>query len=108
MSRSVALLALLACLALPLLTSAEDKLPDPPSKQAPKFDKPRLDLYGEPLPPGALARLGTIRFRSEGENFLLRFAPDGKTLTSVGTDALHVWDVGTGKEIRRGMKHPAE
>ena len=34
------------------------------------------DLYGDPLPPGALARLGTIRLHVCGK--VLAFAPDEK------------------------------
>jgi RNA polymerase sigma factor (sigma-70 family) len=66
----------------------------------------RLDLHGDPLPPGARARLGTIRFRlPEDNNFTgplaLTFSPDGKELYTVVDGALGVWESGTGRPIRR-------
>src|SRR5947208_2758487 len=43
----------------------------------------RTDRYGDPLPPGAIARLGSIRWRVDGEQTSVRYAPDGKTLLVV-------------------------
>jgi RNA polymerase sigma factor (sigma-70 family) len=61
-------------------------------KQAP------TDRHGDPLPPGALARLGTARFRHRYAQ--VAFAPDGKTLLSAGDDqAVRIWDVKTGKQV---------
>jgi WD40 repeat protein len=59
----------------------------------------RTDLYGDPLPPGAIARLGTVRWRSEGEFVRMAFAPDGKHLVT-GFCALSVWDLATGRVVR--------
>src|SRR5262249_36879885 len=70
---------------------------------APSADRPaaRTDLQGDPLPPGALARLGTIRFRHPGYAALgLAFSSDGKTLLSVRHDGLRVWDAGSGRPLR--------
>lgn len=63
---------------------------------------PRVDQYGDPLPAGALARIGTARFRTDETVTGVRFSPDGKTLASFGYDAVVLWDSRTGKELRRG------
>lgn len=60
----------------------------------------RKDCYGDDLPPGALARLGTVRFRQGNGIEALDLSPDGRTLITVGgNNQLHMWDVATGKEI---------
>jgi RNA polymerase sigma factor (sigma-70 family) len=60
------------------------------------------DRHGDPLPQGALARLGTMRFRLGNGVYHMALAPDGKTAVSVGGNAwTQFWDVATGREIRR-------
>ncbi len=64
---------------------------------------PALDAHGDPLPPGALLRMGTQRLRHGGALKSLAWSPDGQTLAvgSGGLDfAVRLWDVATGKEIR--------
>jgi WD40 repeat protein len=61
----------------------------------------RTDLYGDPLPPGAVARLGTIRLR-HADGRAVTFSEDGKRLISCGIGGeVRVWDVATGKLVRR-------
>ncbi len=66
--------------------------------------EPRRDRHGDPLPPGAVARLGTRRFRVDAyEVDHLAFAPDGKTIAVVsskaeGPNALCLIDATTGKQ----------
>src|SRR5882672_9886196 len=61
---------------------------------------PRLDAYGDPLPEGALLRIGTARLRPGATVASMAFTPDGKKLvTATCTSGVHVWDVATGKEL---------
>ena len=61
----------------------------------------RFDQLGDPLPPGAVARLGSSRLRHAGQVYSLAFAPDGKTLASGGADRMvRLWETATGKELR--------
>ena len=59
------------------------------------------DLYGDPLPTGAVARMGSARFRHKNNIWGVAFAPDGKTLSTVGVDGLRLWETATGRQIRR-------
>jgi WD40 repeat protein len=62
--------------------------------------KPAVDHLGDPLPAGAVARLGTRRLRF-GSPTRMAFSPDGKTLGfATYSDALLI-DPRTGKEMRR-------
>ena len=52
------------------------------------------DLYGDLLPAGALARLGTSRFRRDALGLAgLAFLPDGRTIITADQDyAVQLWD----------------
>jgi RNA polymerase sigma factor (sigma-70 family) len=66
------------------------------------------DRLGDPLPPGAIGRLGTTRLRHGPMVQAVAFAPDGKTLASPGLrkdNAVILWDAATGKEVRRFIGH---
>jgi WD40 repeat protein len=61
-----------------------------------------IDPKSDPLPPGAIGRMGTQRFRHGSRILALAFSVDGQTLAAGGgDDALRLWDVTTGKERGR-------
>jgi RNA polymerase sigma factor (sigma-70 family) len=56
----------------------------------------RKDLHGDPLPPGALARLGTVRLRAPDSH--LAVTADGKEIVAVGSDlSVRRFDARTGE-----------
>ena len=60
----------------------------------------RTDLYGDPLPPGAIARMGSLRWRLPPGGGLT-FTPDGKALAAQEDDGtIHLWDMNDGRELR--------
>lgn len=67
---------------------------------------PAADRYGDPLPEGAVARLGFVRRGSSvplniADGPLAAFAPDGKRFASVCHDRVYLWDVATGRVKHR-------
>src|SRR5437867_4341936 len=60
------------------------------------------DQPGDALPPGAVARLGTTRWRHGGTVLLASLLPDGKTVVTVSEDrTVRLWEFPSGKELRR-------
>jgi RNA polymerase sigma factor (sigma-70 family) len=79
----------------------------PQAKAAPESKKPaaprvRTDRHGDPLPDGALARLGTVRWRHGFFVQALAYSPNGKMIAAVGAGrAITLWDAASGKEIHQ-------
>lgn len=66
-------------------------------------DPPAVDRYGDPLPPGALARLGTTRRRPMASELAFR---DNRTFITCGPGrTLRFWDVDTG-EVKKTRQLP--
>jgi WD40 repeat protein len=75
--------------------------------------QPKVDALGDPLPPGAVARLGTLRFKHPStpelhHNILLptiitsvHYSADGSRLVSRAApyDTVRVWDTSTGRAL---------
>jgi RNA polymerase sigma factor (sigma-70 family) len=83
-------------------TPPEGQRADPPPALPGQADgKPdRTDRHGDPLPPGAIARLGTLRFRHGQHIKAVAWSPDGKAVISAGPGGSLVWhDVSTGKKV---------
>jgi RNA polymerase sigma factor (sigma-70 family) len=105
--KAVAALLLLSSLAAGVGVLAQPTRTPPRGPAGPEGSVPaagkkvRTDRQGDPLPPGALARLGTTRLRHGGAVRSVAFSPDRRTLASVGEDGvIRLWEVPTGKELR--------
>lgn len=110
--------ALLASVAIPLLIGAAglravESTVTAPAEGSPATSEPTPadsvgeaaipeaghDIYGDPLPNGAIARLGTIRLRQPGQPWMrIAFLPNGSefVLGGLGGEA-RCWDVRTGE-----------
>src|SRR5262245_51971990 len=65
----------------------------------------RLDVNGDPLPAGAVARLGALRFQPRGPVRAAALSPDGKTVAAArhgrgGATEVEFLDASTGKSVR--------
>jgi WD40 repeat protein len=101
---------LLAAMARPVPSYAEDDKTAPASAAGNSQDArpaaqpslretklPTLDSLGDPLPAGALLRLGTLRFHSPAIVDDISLSPDEKTIVTAG-EHLIAWDSATGQE----------
>ena len=69
-----------------------------------------VDLSGDPIPEGAIARLGTLRFRGGSATRVIGFIPGGnilasKSMAGISSNsveyALDFWDPATGRRLRQ-------
>jgi WD40 repeat protein len=93
---SLAIIAFAACTGEGVLVDAQDN----PATLV-RADSSGVDLNGDALPAGALARLGTLRWRHAGTVTFVAFPTDHSILTGSSDNTLRLWDRATGKEIRR-------
>ena len=60
------------------------------------------DIAGERLPGGVLARMGSTQLRHGDVVSFAAYMPEGRELVTAGRDkTVRLWDLATGKEIRR-------
>jgi WD40 repeat protein len=98
-------LLLIVCL---LMIPGQPAPSQPPVTEGRKVPEPgkaaRIDLLGDPLPSGAIARLGTSRL-CQPDAYRKAFSPDATRLAALtylsDPPCLRLWDVGTGKELWR-------
>ena len=75
----------------------------------PETPNAKTDAHGDALPQGALARLGTQRWRHASAVTFVAFLPDGKAVLTGGLDnTLRLWERATGKELRRFAAPPVQ
>jgi RNA polymerase sigma factor (sigma-70 family) len=85
---------------------------DPPAREAapPQATKPdaapaanaeKADAPADPLPEGAVLRLGTTRLRPGRSVEHLAISPDGTRVAASSSGELSVWDTRTGRPLRR-------
>ncbi|OWK34441.1 Quinone oxidoreductase [Fimbriiglobus ruber] len=101
----VATVAMAAAACVAILTGSSLAGPPPGPAPEPRTSredaKPAIDLNGDPLPPHAIVRLGTLRFRTDRWISQLMVVPGGKQILVVGSTAVLLWDAATGREVRR-------
>jgi WD40 repeat protein len=74
--------------------------------QSAKDVQPATDAHGDPLPTGAIARIGTLRLRHSTPIVALAWAHDSSFLVSGSHDkTVCLWDAKTGKLLRRITGH---
>ncbi|HYV37333.1 MAG TPA: WD40 repeat domain-containing protein [Gemmataceae bacterium] len=89
--------------ALRLPAAPPQVAPSPPlagQRQVENLPPQRNDCHGDPLPEGALARLGTTRLRHNDGVSHVAYSPDGKLLASTSRDrTLRIWESATGRQV---------
>ena len=102
MSPRSVLFSLLTCLSVLTGPSAWSAPPEARHQE-------RTDRYGDPLPAGAVARMGSVLFCHEQSPNVLAYSPDGKILAVAGSHAspftvlhgsIRLLDAATGRELR--------
>ncbi len=92
------MLLVLACMGMPVARGEDG--PDTDTKVL-EAKETRQDSLGDPLPLGAVMRLGSLRMRHQSPVKAVAISPDGKLIASVGDYSARLWSADTGEEVRR-------
>lgn len=75
-------------------------VPAAPADVAALASSAGVDLYGDALPRGAVARLGTVRYRHPGWYKRIEFLPDHESFITGTTDnSIYLWKARTGERL---------
>jgi WD40 repeat protein len=77
-----------------------------PAQEPATSDEKRLDANLNPLPKGALARLGFSYGEKPGRSACLAVSADGKLLATAYGKTIYLWDTGSGRLLQRLQGHP--
>jgi RNA polymerase sigma factor (sigma-70 family) len=77
--------------------AASESADPPPVVAAAPAGEP--DRPGDPLPDGAVARMGTLTLRHGEYVRTLQFTADGRRVFSAGPRSMRLWDTATGREV---------
>lgn len=81
--------------------SAQATRPTAPATRRAETPKGRVDRYGDPLPPGAVARLGAARLLHPSAAKAVAFTADSRQLVTLAGESLWYWRVADGRLVRR-------
>jgi RNA polymerase sigma factor (sigma-70 family) len=70
----------------------------PGKAEPPEKKTERTDAFGDPLPAGAVARLGSLRLYHDSQVQRVVLSPDGKWVVGWDQTGNRLWDAQTGKE----------
>jgi RNA polymerase sigma factor (sigma-70 family) len=88
------------------LQAVKEKTSQPAAGDKLVSAKKHVDLFGDPLPNGAVLRLGTLQRRAVGA--ILTVSADGKSIIDVrGSKSIRIWDAVTG-ELRQARDLPGD
>lgn len=102
-------IGLVVCMAVAVGLAVGDLPPRPnvqfdtPEKATVNATEVASDTNGDSLPAGAVARLGSARWRHEGDAQSMSFSPDGKVLAVLSREenVISFFDTATGKVLHR-------
>ncbi|MFL5339373.1 MAG: sigma-70 family RNA polymerase sigma factor [Gemmataceae bacterium] len=73
--------------------------PPNPNRPPAGAGKPAANQHGDPLPPDAIARLGSSRFFYGNTLHDIVLSNDGKLVLAHGSNGNRLWEIATGKEL---------